>query len=373
MTPPIPRRDEDAVVYAGAAPAGWDLSVPRQGDNSEEPLMDPPVKVPNPYGWMRSDDRSSEEVVEHLTQENAYTDSVTAHLEDLRSNVYKELVGAIQETDHTTPRPRGPYYYYTRTFEGKSYKSHCRAPKTDKLEIKWDGSAETPILPNEECILDVNELAKDKDYCSPGAVVTSPSHKLVAYSVDFSGDETCVMFVKNLETGQIVHHDENLVISGSLRFGADDNTLFYLKQNAVKRPFQIWRKRLDNDQPDELLFEELDELFWTGIYKSLDGKYLFVEASSTDVSEIHFLDLEVISWWLELVLSIHTLTLSLSLSQIYRTRMPNCSAYQSVDPKFSMRWSTVWAHFGFTPTSVGSPTLHSLSPRPRPIVKMTGS
>jgi oligopeptidase B len=78
-----------------------------------------------------------------------------------------------------------------------------------------------------------------------------------------------------------------------VKWGADDQTLFYLKQDETKRPFQVYRKKLGSDDSveDQLIFEELDELYWTGIYKSLDGKYLFVEASSKETTEIHFLDL----------------------------------------------------------------------------------
>jgi len=292
--PPVARREEDRVVHVGAAPERWKKEVPRQSESSKEKLMDPPVALSDPYGWLRDESRENQDVLDHLKAENAYTESLTHHLDGLRTKLYNEMLSAIQETDYTTPRPDGPYYYYTRTFQGKSYTVHCRAPKSkDPLNIDWDGTAESAILLGEQVTLDVNELAKGKNYCATGSVVKSPSHKLLAYSTDFTGGETCQMFVKDLESGEIVDHDEKLEISGSIRWGADDSTLFYLKLDPAHRPYQVYRRRLKkDDEPDELLLEEPDDLYWMGIYKSLDGKYLFVETSSKETSEIHFLDLQ---------------------------------------------------------------------------------
>jgi Prolyl oligopeptidase, N-terminal beta-propeller domain len=80
-SPPIPRREEDGVVYAGSAPEGWDHKVPRQSNDSTESMMTPPVAIPNPYGWMRDDKREKKEVLDHLNAENAYSKSVIKHLE----------------------------------------------------------------------------------------------------------------------------------------------------------------------------------------------------------------------------------------------------------------------------------------------------
>ena len=262
MTPPVARREEDRVVYVGAAPDGWDPKVPRQAESSEESLVTPPVAVADPYGWLRDEKRENEEMLELLKAENAYTSQVTGHLEGLRESLYKEMLSSIQETDYTTPRPYGDFFYYSRTYEGKSYKVHVRAPRQannngdESVKIDWDGTAGTPILADEQVLLDVNELGKDKPYCATGSVTTSPSHKLLAYAADFSGDETCQMFVKDLQSGEIVDHDESLEISGSIRWGSDDSTLFYLKMDDAHRPYQVYKRTLGGKGEDELLLEE---------------------------------------------------------------------------------------------------------------------
>lgn len=290
------------MVYAGVAPPGWDPKIPRQANDSTEPMMDPPVPISDPYGWLRDDKRESKEVLEHLEAENAYSKAVTKHLDGLQDELYNEFLSKIQETDYTTPRPRGHYWYYTRTFAGSSYTQYCRAPKTtDRYgTIAWDGTKEGIILPGEEAYLDVNELAKDKSYCSVGAVKPSPSQKFVAYSVDFKGDETYEMHVRNLETGEdialtVLEGDDKgslLETSGSLVWGGkDDCTLYYMTMDDQHRPYRLYQRTdWQGDEPtDTLLMEELDDLYWANVYKSLDGDYIFFEAASKETSEIWFL------------------------------------------------------------------------------------
>lgn len=84
-------------MYAGAAPPGWDASVPRQSEESTEKLMDPPVAIPDPYGWMRDMKRENQEVLDHLNAENEYTQSVIKHLEPLQKQLYEEFLSSIQE------------------------------------------------------------------------------------------------------------------------------------------------------------------------------------------------------------------------------------------------------------------------------------
>jgi oligopeptidase B len=316
--PPTARRDESRVVYAGkvVSTEDSDNTLPRQSESSTEALLDPPMAIPDPYGWLRDDERKTgdSEVYQHLLAEKEYTTQITAHLEPLRKTLYEELKSSIQETDYTVPRPRASpdstttYFYYSRTFEGQSYTVHCRAPVSNSEPlfpvVSWDGQASTHILPNEEVLLNVNELATGKPYCGVGSVKPSPSQEYLAYTADFSGDETCLLYVTHLKNSidshAIVDHDPKLEVADTLVWGSDDTTLFYLTLDETKRPYRVYRRKLQvipstDDQPrenDELLFEEKDEMFFVGISKSLDGRYLFVHTSSVETSEVHYLDLK---------------------------------------------------------------------------------
>jgi oligopeptidase B len=135
---------------------------------------------------------------------------------------------------------------YSRTFEGKAYTVHCRAPRSTAVSTSeaWDKTAESPILEGEQTILDVNKLAEGRKYCSTGAVKTSPSHNLLAYSVDFTGGETCDMHVIDLKSGETIDHDPALEISGSVVWGKDDTTVFYCKMDDAHRPYQVYKRIL---------------------------------------------------------------------------------------------------------------------------------
>jgi len=295
-TPPAARREEDRHVLAGLLPDSHPLKskLIRQSETSKNPLLDPPKKIPDPYGWMRNEDRKDEEVLNYLKQENSYTESSTAHLSGLRSKLYDEMISSIQETDHTTPANKeGKYWYYSRTTEGESYNKYCRAPyEGDDISIEWDGSKDTSILPGEEVYLNVNELAKDQSYCSVSSAAVSKSQNLLAYAADFTGNEIYSLYVKNLETGEIVDHDETIECYGAVVWGSNDNTVFYVKMDEAQRPFQVYRRTLDKSKEDELLFQQDDDLFWTSIGRSSDDKYLLIETSSSETSEVHYLDLK---------------------------------------------------------------------------------
>ena len=55
----------------------------------------------DPYYWMR--DKEDPEVIAYLEAENAYTDAITAPEAELREQLYREVVGRVQETDTSAP------------------------------------------------------------------------------------------------------------------------------------------------------------------------------------------------------------------------------------------------------------------------------
>jgi len=354
ILPPAAYRDEDRVILAGklapsdpgyyaptkttktpttrseaAASPGDDEEekepVLRQAIGSPEKLLDPPIPVRDPYGWMRSDDRSDAAVLEHLTAENAYTHAVTSHLAGLRQHLYDEMLAGIQETDYTVPTPKTypdgtRYLYYTRTYAGKAYPSYCRAPYVENwhsLSQLWDGSS-ADILPNEVAYLDVNDLIGEQTYCAVGSVRINPHDPhLLAYTVDFSGNEVTQLYVKDLRTNEIVDHDPQLDMYGAIQWGGHDDdageekethTIYYVTLDETKRPYQLYRRTIRPQQPtheennnnnnaavssnpDELLFQEDDELFWLHISKSFDGTYLFLSSGSKETSEVQYINL----------------------------------------------------------------------------------
>lgn len=252
------------------------------------------------YGWIRDDSRTKEEVLNHLHGENAFTEQITSSSAFLQEEIYQDFLRMLQETDYTTPAVKGNFIYYKRTFQGKSYSVHCRAPVLTTtpddgedfyaLAQQWDKSADTPILPGEHILLDENQLAEGKSHCDVGTIQISPSGNLMAYTLDEIGGEKYKLFVQNLETKEQLQIDV-VDIDSSISWGADDTSLYYLRFDDTHRPFQVYKHILNLKEEDQLLYQEDDELFWVGLHKSQDEKFLFIDSSSKETSEVHFVDL----------------------------------------------------------------------------------
>ena len=64
------------------------------------------------YYWLN--DREDEEVIAYLEAENDYLDSVMAHTDAFRRELFDEIKGRIKEDDSSVPYHFDGYYYYRR-------------------------------------------------------------------------------------------------------------------------------------------------------------------------------------------------------------------------------------------------------------------
>ena len=131
--------------------------------------MQPPMRLPDDFFWMRDDKRKDEDVLSHLRLENEYTASVMKPLKAQEDAYYAELLSHVQETDERPAYPWGPdWLYYDRTVKGESYPLRCR---------KSSAAADAP----EQLLLNTNALAEGKEHCDVQRFVPSPDHSLVAH------------------------------------------------------------------------------------------------------------------------------------------------------------------------------------------------
>ena len=225
------------------------------------------------YFWLR--DRTDPAVVSYLEAENQYTEAVMAPAEPLVEGLYREMLGHIRETDVTVPCRQGEFFYYARTQQGRQYPIYCRRR----------GGPETP----EEVILDVNVLAEGKAFLAVGDCAASDDGALLAYSTDETGDRRYVLQVKDLRTGRLLPDRIPETASDSVVWSADGSTLFYARVDAAKRPWRFYRHRL-GEADDVLLYEERDERFDLGAYRSRSLRFVFLVAASHTSSEVRYLE-----------------------------------------------------------------------------------
>ncbi len=235
----------------------------------------------DPYAWMR--DVDDPRLMELLESENAYTESVTAPQGPLRDELFAEIRNRVRETDLSVPWRRGDWWYQVRTYEGKAYPVHVR--------VAVDPTGEPPADDAEaDIVLDENLVADGHGYSQVGGAAISPDARLLAWSVDHTGDEAYTLHFRDLATG--VDLDETVDgVSYPLAFSADSSVVFYTTLDATQRPWQVWRHRIGTTQADDVVvFADSDERFFVDVSENRSNDWIIITSSSAVTTECHLLD-----------------------------------------------------------------------------------
>ena len=241
------------------------------------------------YEWLR--DKESQDTLDYLNAENAYTDAATAAIKPLAETIYQEIKSRVKETDMSVPVRAGDWWYYGRTEEGKDYGYSCRLPVAEGSD-PWT----PPVLPEdgsapegEEVILDLNQLAEGHDFISLGASTVTTSGRYLAYSVDTSGDERFDLHVKDLTTGELL--DDHL---GGIFYGATwvgEDYIFYQRVDDAWRPDTVWRHKIGTPATEDVLvYREEDERYNVSVGGVRSEKYLLIESASKVTTETRVLE-----------------------------------------------------------------------------------
>ena len=239
------------------------------------------------YEWLRH--KESAETIAYLEAENAYAEEQTAHLGDLRQQIFDEIKGRTQETDMSVPTRHGQWWYYSRTVEGEQYALSCRCPIGDPSDWTPPALEADTTIPDEQVLLDSNLEADGHDFFSLGAFSITTDGNLLAYSVDTIGDERYTLRLKDLRTGEMLS-DEITGTSHGATWSLTGSHIFYTTVDESWRPNRIWRHKVGSADEDVLVHDEVDERFFTGIGSSSSEKYLVIGASSKITSEVRVLD-----------------------------------------------------------------------------------
>ena len=234
----------------------------------------------DPYAWLQA--RDTPEVMAYLEEENAYQQACLADQAPLREALFEEIKARILETDLSLPSPWGPYLYYTRTTAGDEYPRHYRCPRPAD-------DSNTVDEHHEQLLLDPNALAEG-GFLALGAFSISPDHRLLAYSLDTSGDEIYTLYIKDLATG-VVSSLPFEDCDGSMTWANDSQTLFFAQLDETHRPWRLLRHRLGQAGAEQV-FEEADGRFFLHCYRSSSERQLILLLNSKTTSEAWVLDAE---------------------------------------------------------------------------------
>ena len=228
----------------------------------------------DPYYWLKQ--RNNPEVIKYLEQENAYTQAVMKHTEDLQEKLYDEIVGRIKKDDASVPYKKNGYYYYRRYEKGLEYPLYCR--KKESLQAP------------EEIMLNVNELAKGHEYFHVTGLSVSKDNTLLAYGVDTLGRRRYSIHFKNLHSGEI-YEDEIPLTTGSSTWANDNKTVFYTVKNPQTLRSERIKKHILGDDPagDREVYYEKDDTYSVFVTKTKSEKYLLIGSYQTLATEFRYL------------------------------------------------------------------------------------
>ena len=240
--------------------------------------------------WLR--DRDNPEVIAYLEAENEYAAAVLSPTEKLQQELFESIRSRVVETDAGAAIRHGPWWYFTRTFEGRQYPLLCRLPDTNRsLDAeRITQSTRSGTASGETVLLDENDLATG-DYMAIGVLDISPDHRLLAYAVDHDGSELFKLKFRDLGTGDELPDEIEGVYYGSA-WSTDNSTFYYMRPDEAMRPYQVWRHRLGatGSDEDELVFEENDERFFVSVALTRTETRIVIHSASSTTSEALWVD-----------------------------------------------------------------------------------
>src|SRR5262249_6293229 len=118
-----------------------------------------------------------------------------------------------------------------------------------------------------------------------GATEVSDDGRMLAYSLDLTGFRQFTLHFKDLKTGVV--SAEEIPRVDSIAWARDGKTIFYVVEDATsKRPHRPYRHVVGADPAkDALVYEEKDESFDLGVFRTRSKDYIVVESESMTTSE----------------------------------------------------------------------------------------
>ncbi|MDR1387782.1 MAG: prolyl oligopeptidase family serine peptidase [Propionibacteriaceae bacterium] len=233
-----------------------------------------------PYAWLRQADDPA--VRQHLAAENAHTLARTQDTAALAGQILAEIRSRSASDDFSAPEfsrdGRGrSWWHYSQTLADQPYPRHFRRPagsRSEPPDLKLEGA---------QLLLDGNLEAAGHDFCALGDLALSPDGDLMAWTVDWSGQERYELRLRQLD--QSGPDRVELTDLGQIAW-LDDEHLLYTRLDHSWRPYQVWRHRLGQpSDSDQLLWHETDEAFWLDLDASSDQAWLIVTAASKRTSQ----------------------------------------------------------------------------------------
>lgn len=228
------------------------------------------------YHWMRDDSRKSKKIISHLKKENAYTEKWFKSDLDSRKELFDEIVSRVPRKEDSVPIRMGSFEYFRRYKPEKEHPIYVRRKSKNSKE---------------NVILDVNELASGSEFYQIANWSIAPSENIIAYAQDVSGRREYEIFFRDIDS-QKESEISLKNTSGDMAWSADGNFFFYvLRHPETLLPYRLYRHSIgENQNLDELVYEERDDTFYLSVGNSRSKKYIELDISSSNSSEVRLIE-----------------------------------------------------------------------------------
>ena len=270
-----PTAQADPEVAAAETTDTLTMAEPRAEKRPHEMTLHGVTRVDD-YYWLRDDSRSDPEVLAYLEAENDYFDAAMKHTESLQESLYEEMVGRLDPDESSVPYEKDGWWYYYRYEPGKDYAIHARRKGTMEAE--------------EEILVDGNQRAEGHDYYRLGNLEMSDDHRYAAIAEDTLSRRIHEIRILDTQSGEFLPEVIGNA-NASMAWSADGQYLFYLdKHPETLLAYRVMRHRLGTDPAEDVLvYEEQDNRFYTGLWRSRSGDYIMLQHQETNTSEVQLL------------------------------------------------------------------------------------
>ncbi len=202
------------------------------------------VHRPDPYHWMR--DVGSADFLAHLAAERRWYESATGHLSSLAESLRSEMTGRVPPTERSVSWRYQDFYYYTVLPAGRDYpqllRDFYRAGPVTTTEPVTNAVIRTIPVAGSWCSI-TRRSATPPATSSSGVTLVSPDSRLLAYSVDRTGDEVYTLRFRDLASGTDLPDEVPRTYYGGA-WSADSSHFFYTVHDDAYRPYEVWRHAL---------------------------------------------------------------------------------------------------------------------------------
>ena len=234
------------------------------------------VKRVDNYYWMRDDSRKDPKVIEHLNSENDYLENWFLSGTDRRDELFEEITARIPKKEDSVPIRLNNYEYFRRYEPDNEHAIYIRRKNKNS---------------EENIIMDVNELAKDKEFYQLANWSISPDENIMAYAEDSNGRRQYSIKFKYLDTNLTASYSIKNT-SGDMAWSLDGKYLFYvLRDEETLLPYKLYRHEIGTNQDQDIeVYEEKDDTFYLSVGNTRSMDYIEVNISSTTSSEVRLID-----------------------------------------------------------------------------------